>query len=51
MRILIGKVYMSLTKRGSQMDKNVREKEALYHLELSGTEDIKKSFTEVECEF
>ncbi len=32
------------------MDKNVREKEALYHLELSGTEDIKKSFTEVECE-
>lgn len=30
------------------MDKNVREKEALYHLELSGTENIKESFAEVD---
>lgn len=32
------------------MDKNVREKEALYHLELAGIDNIKKSFTEIDCE-
>lgn len=32
------------------MDKNLREKEALYHLNLEGVENVKESFMEIDHE-